>query len=47
MEMTAEEKAQMKVKGNVCEVLGRAVKGGGVCYEAGPWMLQPVFARTE
>ena len=33
MEMSEEDKAQMRVKGNVCEILGRAMKGGSLCYE--------------
>ena len=47
MEMTDEEKAAMTVKGNVCEILGRAMKGGSLCYEVRKWGDRPGVTRWE
>lgn len=33
MALTDEEKSQQQSRGSVCEILGRAVKGGELCYE--------------
>ena len=47
MAMSDEEKAQMKVKGNVCEILGRAMKGGSLCYEVKKVGDRPGVTRWE
>ena len=47
MEMSEEEKAQRKVKGNVCEILGRAMKGGSLCYEVKKTGDRPGVTRWE
>ena len=47
MEMTEEEQAQMRVKGNVCEILGRAMKGGSLCYEVKKTGDRPGVTRWE
>ena len=33
MALTDDEKVQQQTRGSVCEILGRAVKGGELCYE--------------
>jgi ATP-binding cassette subfamily F protein 2 len=45
--MSDEDKAQMKVKGNVCEILGRAMKGGSLCYEVKKFGDKPGVNRWE
>ena len=47
MEMSEEDKAQMRVKGNVCEILGRAMKGGSLCYEVRKTGDRPGVTRWE
>lgn len=47
MEMTDEDKAMMKVRGNVCEILGRAMKGGSLCYEVRKTGDKPGVTRWE
>mgnify|MGYP006082337465 CR=1 FL=1 len=45
--LTDEDKLQLKVKGNVCEILGRAMKGGSLCYEVRKFGDRPGVTRWE
>ena len=47
MEMGDDDRAAMKVKGNVCEILGRAMKGGSLCYEVRKTGDRPGVTRWE
>ena len=47
MDMSDEDKAQMNIKGNVCEILGRAMKGGSLCYEVKKFGDKPGVTRWE
>ena len=47
MELGDNDRAAMKVKGNVCEILGRAMKGGSLCYEVRKTGDRPGVTRWE
>ena len=47
MELCDDDKAIMKQKGNVCEILGRAMKGGSLCYEVRKVGDRPGVTRWE
>ena len=47
MELDDDDRAAMKAKGNVCEILGRAMKGGSLCYEVRKTGDRPGVTRWE
>ena len=47
MALTEEEKAEKQTRGAVCEILGRAVKGGELCYEVRKVGDRPGVTRWE
>jgi ATP-binding cassette subfamily F protein 2 len=45
--LTEDDARKMREKGNVCEILGRAVKGGSLCYEVRKTGDRPGVTRWE